>query len=58
MRGDTAATHYSANPFTPYLKEAQFLFAVRHQHVLGLPVVVQHHLMRFPAKAGLLLNKG
>ena len=33
------------------LKEAQFILVVRNQHILGLAIVIQHHFMRFTAKA-------
>src|ERR1700692_1221800 len=37
-------------------KEAKLLGTVAYQHVLGLLVVVEHHLMVFPADARLLVS--
>src|ERR1700733_15909634 len=45
-------------PFPPRpagLKEAQRLSAVADQHVLGLLIMIQHHLVRLTADARLLV---
>src|ERR1700676_980030 len=39
-----------------FLEKAQGLRAVAHQNVLGLLVMIQHHLVGFPADAGLLVT--
>ena len=41
--------------FSKYLEEAQFIGAIAYQQVLGLLVVVQHHLMVFTTDARLLV---
>jgi len=33
------------------LKETKLVFTIGYQHILSLTIVIQHHLMRLPAKA-------
>src|SRR5260370_19526282 len=41
--------------FSNELEKAEGLRAIAHQDVLGLLVMIQHHLVRFRADAGLLV---
>jgi len=36
---------------TKKLKETKLVFTIGYQHVLSLTIMIQHHLMRLPAKA-------
>src|SRR5438445_9396211 len=50
-----ARTKATAPVVRENLEEAELLRAVANQHVLGLLVVIEHHLVRLAADAGLLV---